>query len=272
MVTLLVAVTVASLLGSFHCACMCGPIAIWSSGAGTQQPLQGRFFKIIGYHVGRLLTYLTLGALAGLAGTAVGSMGNSAGIQSAAARVAGLTMIGMGLWRVMQLWQGTRQAAVNHFATNRLSQRIAGLVASMRPAISKLPVSLRSVGIGATTVLLPCGWLYLFVLFAGGSGSVFASVSIMAAFWLGTIPSLVALVSGTFHLTNVTRKSIPHLVPGIGAVLLILFGAHTASGRASADLRKLEQRMSQTFVNPTNQHDVVLEKMRAQPLPCCQHE
>jgi uncharacterized protein len=144
--------------------------------------------------------------------------------------------------------------------------------ACLRPTINKLPVTVRSIGIGATTVLLPCGWLYLFVLFAGGIGTVPASMAVMAAFWLGTVPSLVALVSGTFHLANITRNFAPQLASIVGAFLLILFGAHTASGRASADLRKLEQRLTQTVATPTDPHEMVLKKMRAQPLPCCQHE
>jgi uncharacterized protein len=269
--TILVAVFVASLLGSFHCACMCGPIAIWSSGTGSSQSTKMQVAKVSGYHTGRLITYLTLGAIAGLAGTAVGYAGETAGVQSAAARVAGVTMIAMGLWRLRRLWlsdhQTTGAPSYGFFA-----QRVSKFVASLRPTINKLPVSVRSIGIGATTVLLPCGWLYLFVLFAGGSGSVATSMALMAAFWLGTVPSLVALVSGTFHLANITRKFVPHLAPVVGAALLILFGAHTASGRASADLRKLEQRMTQAVATPADQHEVVLKEMRAQPLPCCQHE
>jgi uncharacterized protein len=112
MLTILVAVFVASLLGSFHCACMCGPIAIWSSGTGSTQSTKMHIVKISGYHLGRLITYLILGAIAGLAGTAVGYVGETAGVQSAAARVAGVTMIAMGLWRLRSLWLSAHQANV----------------------------------------------------------------------------------------------------------------------------------------------------------------
>jgi uncharacterized protein len=270
--TVLVAVFVASLLGSFHCACMCGPIAIWASGTGSPQSTRMQVVKVSGYHTGRLMTYLVLGAIAGLAGTAVSYVGETAGFQSAAARVAGVTMIAMGIWRLQHLWLRSHRAVSAGSSHGFFARSISKFVASTRPTISKLPVAVRSVGVGATTVLLPCGWLYLFVLFAGGSGSVLASMAVMAAFWLGTVPSLVALVSGTFHLANLTKKFVPQLAPIVGAMLLILFGAHTASGRASADLRKLEQRMTQTVATSVDQHDVVLEKMKAQPLPCCQHE
>lgn len=273
MVTALFAVFVASLLGSFHCACMCGPIAIWSSGTQTTIARSERIVRIGGYHVGRLLTYLLLGFVAGLAGSAIGKVGEGAGFQSAAARVAGGTMILMGLWRLQSMWRGRSQNAADPGSHGGLSQKIAMLIAKVRPLLAKLPIAARSVGIGATTVLLPCGWLYLFVLFAAGSGSVTGSMSIMAAFWLGTIPSLVALVSGVFHLNSVSRRFLPRMAPVSGAVLLILFGAHTATGRASADLQSLERRMGEAIRGHDQDPSVTLEKMRAQPLPCCQtHE
>ncbi len=68
MFTLLVAIFVASLLGSFHCVCMCGPIAIWNSAAGSKDAARSMLDKwqaakrMIAYHFGRLLTYTVLGA------------------------------------------------------------------------------------------------------------------------------------------------------------------------------------------------------------------
>ena len=52
-------VFIASLLGSSHCVTMCGPIAV---------TVNNNFGHMSLYHIGRLLSYLTLGALAGLIG------------------------------------------------------------------------------------------------------------------------------------------------------------------------------------------------------------
>lgn len=275
--TLLLATFVASLLGSFHCACMCGPIAIWSSGTigpgGKGVPLRPVELtqRIGGYHVGRLITYLTLGLIAGLAGKAIGSVGEGAGIQAAAARVAGLLMIAIGAWRFRSLWP-SRPGSASTGMVIQLSNRLAKAIASLRPHLARLPVTARSIGLGAVTVLLPCGWLYLFVLFAGGSGSILSSLGVMFAFWLGTIPSLVALVTGLLHLQNASRqRSLPRFMPMVGAMVLILFGAHTATGRASADLRQLERRLGSMMVNPMIERSAILETIQEQPLPCCQH-
>ncbi|MGV3483918.1 MAG: sulfite exporter TauE/SafE family protein [Planctomycetaceae bacterium] len=274
--TLLFAVFAASLLGSFHCACMCGPIAIWTSGttssAGAELRRSELAKRIGGYHVGRLLTYLTLGVLAGLAGKVIGLAGDGAGIQSAAARVAGTMMIAIGAWRLWLL-RPVSVAGASFVAdiSNRVSSLVAKQISSLRPRLVTLPVVARSIGLGAITVLLPCGWLYLFVLFAGASGSVVTSMSVMFAFWLGTIPSLVALVTGSLHLNLVSRQRLPRLVPIIGAMAFIVLGAHTASGRASADLRRFEDRLTSVLADRDPDPSTVLETMQEQPLPCCQH-
>lgn len=274
MSTLLLAVFTASLLGSFHCACMCGPIAIWSSGVTAPERSKSVSDRINlikrmgGYHVGRLLTYVILGAIAGFAGKAIGLIGDGAGIQSASARLAGGLMIWIGIWQLRSLWK--KNAAPSLGVLNQLSTQIAKTVAKVRPHLAKLPITARSIGIGAVTVLLPCGWLYLFVLFAAGSGSVSSAIGVMAAFWLGTIPSLVAMVSGSLQLNNASRQALPRFMPAIGAMVLILFGAHTATGRASADLRQLETRIGGVIADPNQSRTDVIQTIQSQPLPCCQ--
>jgi uncharacterized protein len=109
------------------------------------------------------------------------------------------------------------------------------------------------------------------VLFAAGTGSVASALAIMSAFWLGTIPSLIAVVSGTFQLKKASRQAIPRFMPAIGALVLILFGAHTATGRASADMKRLENRLSGTIANQSVDRVEVLKDIQSQPLPCCQN-
>ena len=67
MIALIGAIFLASVLGSFHCAGMCGAFLAVASGAPggrakRQVLLQGA------YHAGRLVSYTALGAAAGAAG------------------------------------------------------------------------------------------------------------------------------------------------------------------------------------------------------------
>ncbi len=149
------------------------------------------------------------------------------------------------------------------------SQRIAQFIASFRPRLAKLPAFYRSLGIGAITVLLPCGWLYLFVIFAAGTGAVLPAIAVMSAFWLGTLPSLTALVMGTIHARQVSNWGGPKLLPFIGACVLILFGSHTATGRATADLKSFESRITAQFSQSGLSSELV-KSVQNEPLPCCQ--
>ena len=71
--SILISALVLGFMGSFHCAGMCGPIAI-------ALPLQGNTIagKILGgtlYNLGRTITYGILGALFGLLGQGVAMIG-----------------------------------------------------------------------------------------------------------------------------------------------------------------------------------------------------
>lgn len=55
-------ILIASLLGSPHCAGMCGGFAAWSGSGGL------RWSGVAAYNLGRLITYITLGIIAGLLG------------------------------------------------------------------------------------------------------------------------------------------------------------------------------------------------------------
>ena len=73
----------ASLAGSPHCAAMCGPFLAFAA-AGTD-PSASRWHIAGSYHVGRLVAYVTLGAIAGTLGAGVEQLGVLAGVSRLAA-------------------------------------------------------------------------------------------------------------------------------------------------------------------------------------------
>jgi sulfite exporter TauE/SafE len=251
MLTLAAAVLIASLVGSLHCVGMCGPFALWATRGGTS------YWGITAYHFGRLTTFLSAGLLAGLLGSAVTIGGDLAGYQSLAAKIAGAMLIFMGLARLLLLlpiFQSKPLAAPK-------PSRIAGLLQKVKPLIASRGPGAQAYFGGLVTTWLPCGWLYLFVLVAAGTGAVVPALIVMAAFWVGTLPALTALTLGA-------RSLIPRfarLLPLAASMLLIITGLYTATGRASADL----SAMVPPRVDP--QADVTsLIDLADQPLPCCE--
>ena len=89
---LVLSVLGASLLGSPHCAAMCGGFVCFFSGQGGRRPTA---LTHAAYHAGRLVAYALLGAAAGMAGAGFDLAGRMAGFQRPAAVAAGLLMI---LW------------------------------------------------------------------------------------------------------------------------------------------------------------------------------
>lgn len=287
------AILFASLLGSMHCVGMCGPMALWASGVG--QPNLSRraaCARLSAYHLGRGTTFLGAGLAAGWFGGLVASGGDWLGLQQSAARLAGASMIGLGVWKLLAwMWpaddtsaaarpQGTklpaqetlsRPSGANGRSWNQvLSLAIAARLARLRPSIVRLPGLLRPYAIGLVTTLLPCGWLYLFVLVAAATASPVTATWVMAAFWIGTLPALTALVVGAYGSMGFSPRLRPAMPVLIAAVLLTT-GGYTLSGRAAADLAPLGDA-AKRWTEQTGSADplALLDGMSDLPLPCCE--
>ncbi|HEX5063917.1 MAG TPA: sulfite exporter TauE/SafE family protein [Kofleriaceae bacterium] len=85
----------------------------------------------------------------------------------------------------------------------------------------------RSYLIGTLTGLLPCGWLWAFVIAAAGTGSIAGGAAAMFAFWLGTVPAMVGLL----RVTGPVLARIRARMPAITAVALIVLGFGTLALR-----------------------------------------
>lgn len=214
------AILTASLLGSVHCAAMCGGfVCMYSSGVGRDAATL-RSHAL--YNVGRLVSYVLLGALAGALGVGLTHAGNAAGVANAATVVAGALMV---LWGISTIAAqkgyriGARLPAVSAYW-----QRTVG---GMLNRIRNQSVGTRALLTGLGTTLLPCGWLYVFVATAGGTGSVRDGVLVMAIFWLGTVPALVAIGLGAQRVFGPLRRKLPAL----GAAAVVLMGVLALNGR-----------------------------------------
>ncbi len=217
-VVLIGAVFLASLLGSLHCAGMCGAFLLFAVGAdrGPSRAEQARLH--LAYHGGRLVTYSILGAVAGSLGAALDLGGSMVGLQRAAAVVAGALMIVFGIVTILRL-RGVR--ARLDLVPARFRR---GVEAAQRRALAMPPFS-RALLIGLMTTLLPCGWLYAFAITAAGTGHPALGALTMAVFWLGTLPVLISLGVGAQALTGPLRRHLPVLTSlalvGVGLYMVV---------------------------------------------------
>lgn len=231
---ILSAVLAASLLGSPHCAGMCGGLMLFALGADKDQPKGRRVRLQLAYHGGRLTSYLLLGAAAGAIGAAIDFTGRFAGVQRAAAVVAGAMMIAFGL-ALLARTLGLRTGRLKlPKPVHALIERAHRLAFALRPTN-------RALAIGLLTALLPCGWLYAFAFTAAGTASPLMGAAVMGTFWVGTVPLMAALGAGIQLLTRPLHAHMP-LITGLAVTAV---GVYTAMGRLQAP------PMSRTNLNIT---------------------
>ena len=225
MIALVTTIFLASLVGSLHCAGMCGAFALFAIGAGDPRVHTPRTLLMGAYHAGRLLTYVALCAAAGALGSVVDLTGNLVGLQRTAAIAAGAMMVGFGVLTLLRV-AGVRIKPL------RLPAFLARITAAGHRRSSRLPPLVRALSTGLLTTLLPCGWLWAFVITSAGTAHPATAALVMAAFWVGTLPVLTALALGINRLSAPLARRLPALT----ATAIVVVGLYTIVARAQTSL------------------------------------
>ena len=199
------------LVSSFHCVGMCGPLALSlpiHHFSNTRQHA-----AIVLYHVGRLLTYSTLGLILGIAGRQL----YLAGWQQVFSIVLGTVI----LFLTLQYFF-LKKLGEPRWMTS-FHQKVIGWMSGFLQS-SQLIAFL---GLGAANGLLPCGMVYLAVAGALGTSQIWESVLFMFSFGLATFPAMMALNLAGLRMNMQARRQIKRSMPfvvALVAVALILRG------------------------------------------------
>ncbi|MEO7086873.1 MAG: sulfite exporter TauE/SafE family protein [Gemmatimonadaceae bacterium] len=198
---------------------MCGGFVCLYAGAGAKSSVHG-FGAHLAYNGGRLVSYLTLGLVAGSLGARLNDFGRLASIQRSATIVAGSLMV---IWASAMLATSFGLRLPRFGAPTWVRQQFGGALLALR----EQPAAVRAGAMGLLTTLLPCGWLYTFVVTAGGTGSAISGATVMLAFWAGTIPMLLSVGLG---VQQIARPIARHL-PVASAILVFALGALSIAGK-----------------------------------------
>ena len=203
------AALVLGLLASGHCMLMCGGISM-ALGVATAKDDQGRPRRslLLGYQLGRILSYSLAGLLIGTIGGVVIALLDIERVRltlrfasAAALLLAALVMLGVlrdpGSSLGRKLWP-----------------KLAPLGRRLMP-VTSLP---RAMAFGALWGWMPCGFVYTILLVAALSAQPLQSAAVMAAFGLGTLPAMLATSWGAPRLLQLSSK--PRLRQSAGYVLL----------------------------------------------------
>jgi hypothetical protein len=206
-----------SLIGSPHCAAMCGGFVCFYAG---QPGDERRGLSHAAYNLGRLISYVTLGAIAGSLGAGLDRAGATVGLGRVAAVVAGAVMI---------VWAGVtllRAAGARIGSAHAPGFARAGLAKALA-AVHERPPAVRALVLGLVTTLLPCGFLYAYVAVAAGTGSIARGTLAMVAFWLGTLPVMATVGL----LARSALGPLQRRLPALSAAALMVVGLLTITGK-----------------------------------------
>ena len=210
-------------VSSLHCVQMCGPIVLtYSVAANTGAARRELLGLHLAYNSGRTITYMLLGAVAGLAGGTMGFVGRLAGIENVASIVAGIAMVIAGLTLFglspgMKGWRG--------FALPPELLRPAGKLMSSTSVSSKFML-------GLLMGFLPCGLVYAALMKAIGAATPIGGALTLLAFGLGTSVALVVVGLGSSAATKKLARwgtTISAVTVVAMGVLLIVRGAMAGS-------------------------------------------
>lgn len=186
----MIAALVIGLVGSLHCVGMCGPIMLTFAGPRPS-------FTTFGvYHIGRILSYLLIGALLGLIGESLHFF-----------QVQQVLTIALGVLLLVIYTIPAFRASVERWyfqsAMYRVVQRVlAGNISKKRRWFIS----------GMANGFLPCGLTYVAAAGAIALGDFFSGALFMALFGLSTVPALAVVAIGGSWISTHLKAYIPRSV------------------------------------------------------------
>lgn len=204
------------LAASGHCLVMCGGIST-ALGIATAKRADGRPrpLLLIGYQFGRITSY----ALAGLLlGGALGGVINLLDIESVRRSLRALSALALLLGALVAFGRVRDPSfGIGH----RLWPKLAPLGRKLLP-VSNLP---RAFAFGMVWGWMPCGFVYTVLLIATLQLDALDSALTMAAFGLGTLPSMFLAAFGAQRLAGFSARPAARRIAGFalltGAVLTL---------------------------------------------------
>jgi len=240
----------AGLLGSTHCLGMCGGIA-GAVGVGdarnprTRKAAAG--YSLL-YNLGRIASYAVVGFAAGSVGHWLGATMNYAHWLVVLRVATGMVMIVIGL-QIAFNWRWLR--AMEALGA-RLWRRVSPYAARLLPA--RTPAA--ALTLGMLWGWLPCGLVYTMAVAASVSGHGASGALLMAAFGVGTLPSMLAVGAMGRRVGTLLNRPALRRIAGL---TVVVFGLWTAGKALAMDHSHHQPQVTNVVYSAlTSQHPLHL--------------
>jgi sulfite exporter TauE/SafE len=197
-------------LGSFHCAAMCGPIAISlpSSNKSKLNFLLERF----SYNLGRVVTYSLFGMVFGFFGERI----FMAGFQQLISVIIGIVILFYLIKPLIKKNNSNLFSIKNNGSSFSFFKNIFAKFYSKNSKLSLL-------GVGVLNGFLPCGFVYIALSGAIAMKTPMNGALFMMFFGIGTLPLMMGISMSKSFVSLKLRRRINKLSPAIALLFALIF-------------------------------------------------
>lgn len=188
-------------LGTAHCVGMCGPLVLAIPGSS------GRLAPHLAYHLGRVATYMLIGAVVGGIGAGISLVADGSAapavdqitrIQIAFSLFAALFLLAFGLVRIGLIPEPRWLSLAS-------PEKIPGFGGALGRSVAEGGLT-STFALGLMMGFLPCGLSYAAFAAALPSGSPLSGALMVLAFGFGTIPGLLLVGTAASQIARRHRK------------------------------------------------------------------
>ena len=217
------------LVANLHCIGMCGPISL-------ALPLNRKnsfsaSFGIIVYTFGRSLGYASLGVIIGL----IGMSANLIGALQWLSIISGVLII-------LFAWKSYYNFSPQLGKLNSFISKFMGKIFKNKNQKGR---NGRLFSFGVINAFLPCGMVYVALLSAMNTGSIYNSTLFMVFFGLGTIPGFIALAllkNKLFSWRFLSKKIVVASLVSIIGVFILLRGMNLGIPLVSPTMKMVSDK------------------------------
>lgn len=197
-------------LGSFHCAAMCGPIAI--SLPSSNKSKLNFFLERFLYNIGRVITYSLFGMIFGFFGERI----FMAGFQQLISVIIGLVIL---FYLIKPLLKKSNSNLINIQNSGSSFSFFKNIFAKFYSKNSKLSLF----GVGILNGFLPCGFVYIALSGAIAMKTPVNGALFMMFFGIGTLPMMLGISMSKNFVSLKFRRRINKLSPAIALLFALIF-------------------------------------------------
>ncbi|GAB6071334.1 sulfite exporter TauE/SafE family protein [Thiomicrorhabdus hydrogeniphila] len=214
---------VVGILGGVHCLGMCGGV-VGGLTFSLESRIQTNWWKMMSYqlvyNIGRITSYMILGAVFGALGAGIGSLATFLPAQQFLQVIAGLFMIALGLY-LGGWWFGVVKI-------EKLGQALWAKISPYAKNMTPVKHYYQAWLYGLVWGWLPCGLVYSMLIMTLTAGSAISGAAMMLAFGLGTLPNLMLMGVFAFYFTRLSRMVWVKRTAGLGVILMGIWQIYLA--------------------------------------------